>query len=191
MPTRCSSPSACRPTICIWAFAASRGSARKCRPCAGACFVQSARKIVRHGRPAFSKIGAGDVRRDRRALRTLHAGRRRHSRNVVIAGAAFSHSFAPNMSRRRRSRAQNASQRQRRPSKPAPRGQLQRRRPPRDARGQALRFEGWRADDRVWPQCLDGWAQVRGDGTAWDEAACRCVGARGRAIAIERPRQIG
>jgi hypothetical protein len=38
----------------------------------------------------------------------------------------------------------------------------------RVARGQALRFEVWRADDRVWPLCLDDQAQVRGGGgTAW------------------------
>ena len=74
-------------------------------------FIQAARKIVGHGRQAFLKIGAGDVHGDRRALRALHAGRRRHSRTVVIAGAAFSHSFAPNKNRRRRQRRFNTIRR--------------------------------------------------------------------------------
>src|ERR1017187_10220333 len=39
---------------------------------------------------------AGHVRRDPRALRAHHAARRRHSRNVLTPGAAFSHSGARN-----------------------------------------------------------------------------------------------
>ena len=61
------------------------------------------------------------------------------------------------------------------------------------ARGQTLRFEVWRADDRVWPLRLDDWAQVRGGGgTAWTWTKPRGVavrsvpasGARGRTIAL-------
>jgi hypothetical protein len=53
--------------------------------------------------------------------------------------------------------------------------------------------EVWRADDRVWPLCLDDWAQVRGGGGktwAWAKpgaVALRFIpasGAPGRAIAI-------
>ena len=58
---------------------------------------QTAGKIVRHGRQTFLKINSAmlAVFTAIRGVSALHAGRMRHTRNVMITSAAFSPSLAP------------------------------------------------------------------------------------------------
>jgi hypothetical protein len=58
----------------------------KCRPCAGGRFRRRARSS---GVFQNQRRHAGPICRDPRVLRARHAGRRRHSRNVVILATAF------------------------------------------------------------------------------------------------------